>query len=288
MRKKFLFGLFGFLLIIFLGAVQAQEHSQYQIEPKTINLSYFFDGEEREIELTVFRGVVDYISRLSRDIRSNGREMPSRGDFKLKSMNEPVQREFLLPLVFEIQNLTESKEDQFRIATSLVQSIPYGYSNNTISFFGTEVNYSRYPYEVLYENEGICGEKTQLLSFLLRELGYEVSLVYYAPENHEAVGIGCSKREGLKGTDVCFVETTARSIVNDQSLVYVDGTTLNSEPEIFKLSEGISLSKRTKEYRDAKTMDKLRNWKFIIFREWRMNRLNEKYGLGSVGEYNLE
>jgi hypothetical protein len=68
----------------------------------------------------------------------------------------------------------------------------------------------------------------------------------------------------------------------------VDGTTLNSEPEIFKLSEGISLSKRTKEYRDAKTMDKLRNWKFIIFREWRMNRLNEKYGLGSVGEYNLE
>ena len=51
MRKRVLFGLFGLLLIIFLGIVQAQEHSQYQTESKTIKLSYFFDGEEREIAL---------------------------------------------------------------------------------------------------------------------------------------------------------------------------------------------------------------------------------------------
>lgn len=262
--------------------------SKYQTESKEVVLKYFFDGEERELDFTVYEGMKDYVSELDKTLFYSDGEQPSRGDFKLKSMDEEEQRELLLPLVVAIQNLERRKEDQFRIATSIVQSIPYEYSGKTTNFFGIELNYSRYPYEVLYENKGICGEKTQLLSFLLRELGYGVSLIYYGPENHEAVGVNCPERRGLKGTSICLVETTARSIVNDQSLVYVGGVTLDSEPEIFALSEGISLPKRTSEYRDARTMNKLRNGKFIIFREWRMNRLNKRYGLESMGEYNLE
>ena len=262
--------------------------SKYQTKPKKVFLKYFFEGKGEELGFIVYEGMKDYVRGLERTLDYSGEEVPSRGDFKLKSMNEEEQRELLLPLVVAIQNLVDSKEDQFRIATSIVQSIPYGYSNRTVNFFGTELNYSRYPYEVLYENKGICGEKTQLLSFLLRELGYGVSLIYYGPENHEAVGINCPKREGLDGTGICLVETTARSIVNDKSLVFVNGVTLDSKPEIFLLSEGISLPERTKEYRDARLMNKLRNGKFIIFREWRMNRLNEKYGLESMGRYNLE
>ena len=262
--------------------------SKYQTEHKEVVLKYFFDGEERELNFTVYEGMKDYVSELDKTLFYSDGEQPSRGDFKLKSMDEEEQRELLLPLVVAIQNLERRKEDQFRIATSIVQSIPYEYSGKTTNFFGIELNYSRYPYEVLYENKGICGEKTQLLSFLLRELGYGVSLIYYGPENHEAVGVSCPERQSLDGTGVCLVETTARSIINDQSLVYVKGITLDSEPEIFPLSEGISLPKRTKEYRDARTMDKLRNGKFIIFREWRMNRLNERYGLEIIGEYNLE
>lgn len=262
--------------------------SKYQTEPKEIVLKYFFEGKARELNFTVYEGMKNYVSELDKTLSYSNGEEPSRGDFKLKSMDEEEQRELLLPLVVEIQNLEKKKEDQFRIATSIVQSIPYVYSGKITSFFGIELNYSRYPYEVLYENEGICGEKTQLLSFLLRELGYGVSLIYYDLENHEAVGVNCPEKRGLKGTGVCLVETTARSIVNDRSLVYVGGITLESEPEIFPLSEGISLPRRTKEYRDARTIEKLRNSRFVLLREWRLNRLNERYGLGDVREYNLE
>jgi len=262
--------------------------SEYQTEPKEVNLKYFFEGEEKEIVFTVYEGMNDYVSNLKRDIDYNGQEEPSRGDFKLKSMNELEQRNLLIPLAVEIQNLAQRKEDQFRIATSIVQSISYGYSDKTVSFFGSELNYSRYPYEVLYENQGICGEKTQLLAFLLREVGFETALFYYGPENHEAIGVKCPVDKSFDGKGYCFVETTARAIINDDSIIYLDGITLDSEPEVFILSEGISLPEDLREYGHAKKIDKLRHGKFVFFRKLRTDWLNLKYGIKGIEEYNLE
>jgi len=37
---------------------------------------------------------------------------------------------------------------------------------------------------VLYEDKGVCGEKSLLLAYLLRELGYGVVLFEFKPENH--------------------------------------------------------------------------------------------------------
>ena len=110
--------------------------SEYQTELKEIVLKYFFDGEEKEIIFKVYGGMNNYVSELKKDINYGRNESPSRGDFKLKSMDEPEQRNLLIPLVIEIQNLEKKKEDQFRIATSIVQSIPYVYSGKTTSFFG--------------------------------------------------------------------------------------------------------------------------------------------------------
>jgi len=262
--------------------------SEFQTESKEVNLKYFFDGEEKEIVFTTYTDMNNYVSKLTRNIDYSDQEKPSRGDFKLKSMNEPEQRNFLIPLVVEIQNLEKEKEDQFRIATSIVQSISYGYSDKTVSFFGSELNYSRYPYEVLYENQGICGEKTQLLAFLLRELGFETALFYYGSENHEAIGVKCPVDKSFDGKGYCFVETTARAIVNDDSIIYLDGITLDSEPEVFILSEGISLPENLREYGHAKKIEKLRHGKFVFFRKLRTDWLNLKYGIKGIEEYNLE
>jgi len=59
----------------------------------------------------------------------------------------------------KIQNLTLVKEDQMRIAVSLVQNIPYAESEKTFIIRNTLFNYSRYPYEVLYDGAGILRGK---------------------------------------------------------------------------------------------------------------------------------
>ncbi len=256
-----------------------------QIGAKNISLKYILDGEERNLEFTVYSGLVNYLSGLSRTIFYGNSGGPIRGDFIFKKINEEEQRKLLMPLVIEIQNLTRDKQEQAKIAISLMQNIPYGVSNKTSSFFGTSVNYSRYPYEILYDGSGICGEKSQLLAFLLREIGYETVIFYYQLENHEAVGIKCPVEDSYKGTGYCFVETTGPSIISDDSIIYSNGIKLESEPEIILISTGDALGSDLQEYKDAKTMKRIREGKFVFFADSKLEKLKEKYGL--VEEYNI-
>ncbi|MEK6898180.1 MAG: hypothetical protein AABX28_02360, partial [Nanoarchaeota archaeon] len=188
---------------------------QYETGVKEIRLKYFLDGEEKFIDYTLYKGVADYLSGVSDAVYYNGDEIPFRTDFKLKNLDNKEQREFILQLATEIQNVAHDENEQARIAISLVQNIPWGSSGKTIKFENGETGYSRKAYEVLYENEGLCGEKSELLAFLLRELGYGVVLFYNNDENHESVGIKCPLEKSWHGTGYCFVETSGPSILSD-------------------------------------------------------------------------
>lgn len=259
--------------------------SSYQTSPKEVSLKYILRGEEKEIDYVVYEGLVDYLFNLPKGINSNGGSQPRRIDFKLKNINEKEQRELLLPLVVKIQNLAFSKEDQMRIAVSLVQNIEYKESEKTFMLRGDEFNYSRYPYEVIYDMQGICGEKSELLAFLLRELGYEVAFFYHNKENHESIGIKCPVKNSLDNTGYCFVETTGPSIITDDLIEYVDGVMLESSPEVNLISKGMSLGDNLYEYKDAKDLGRIRSKGESIFSKGKFEELKEKYGLVEV--YNL-
>lgn len=233
--------------------------SSYQTDPKKINLKYTLDGESHLTDFIVYGGFLNYISEVPRSIRYSNGSNSSRLDFKLKAINEEEQRKFLIPLVVKIQNTTDNEQDQVRIAISLVQNIPFGASNKTVVFGSSKVSYSRYPYEILYDMEGVCGEKTDLLAFLLRELGYGVSFFYYPDENHEALGISCPVKESLIESGYCFVETTAPSIITDNKISYVGIGKLSFIPEMYLISNGKSLGKNLEEYKDAAKLIKIRS-----------------------------
>jgi hypothetical protein len=260
--------------------------SQYQENAHQVQLNYIQEGQEFSINFTVYENLTNYLLDLPMSINYEENETPSRADFKIRNINEEEQRQLLLPLVIKIQNSVESKIDQLRMATSIVQHIDYGYTNKTTSFGNQEINYSRYAYDVVYEQEGICGEKTELLLFLLKELGYDVAFFYYVDENHESVGVKCSKEFSIGDSGYCFIETTGPSIISDDSIEYVGGVKLESSPEVYKISEGISLPLGLKEYKDAKLMTKLRKGEFVLFKDKKLENLQQRYGL--IEEYNLE
>lgn len=263
--------------------------SSYQKDSKRIYLKYTLRGENSSLNFVVYGYFADYISKVPRSIYYSSGDNSSRADFILKAMNEEKQREFLMPLVIKIQNITNDKEDQARIAISIVQSIPFGASNKTSTFGNNKINYSRYPYEVLYDMKGICGEKTDLLAFLLRDLGYGTASFYYSSYNHEALGIKCPIKESLMESGYCFVETTGPSIITDNQLSYVGVGKLYSSPEVYPISDGIALGNGLYEYSDASKLIRIRD--FIDkngwlgpLREITFKKLKEKYGL--IDEYN--
>lgn len=259
--------------------------SKYNKNPKNITLDYILRGEEKQLEFIVYEGMNNYISNLSRTISYHGEEEPSRADFKIKNIEEPEQRELLLPLVVKIQNLAKDKRDQVRIATSLVQKIPYNDSIVGTASLGNgqKLNRTRYLYETLYDVQGACEGKSELLAFLLKELGYGTVLFYYPTEDHEAVGIKCPEKYSVKETGYCFIETTGPSIISNDQVYYIEIGKLSSEPEVLFISEGDSFE-NAYEFSDAKSLIKIGNaietkGKLNFFQARKLENLREKYGL---------
>ena len=261
--------------------------SNYAINPKEISLKYFLRGEEKSIDFVVYERVMNYLSNVSRAISYSGNERPFRQDFKLKTLNDEVQREMLLPLVVKIQNMSSDENEQFRIAVSLVQNIPYGNSGKILAAYNQSVGYERYPYEVLYDMQGVCGEKANLLAFLLKELNYEVVYFYNSLENHESIGVRCPLEESLENSGYCFVETTGPSIITNNQIEYSGIGKITSTPEIVLVSTGKSLGDDLYEYKDAQTLIELdgdikSDGTLNLIQHEKYQDLKMKYGLVEV------
>jgi hypothetical protein len=254
-------------------------YSIYQFGPKNVTLNYTLRGKQKTIDFIVYSGLYDYLSKLPRYFDSS--ENSTLVNFKLKMINEEYQRDFLSELFIKITEITSNKEDQVRIAISLVQNIPFGNSDKKIRIGNIPLDYQRYPYEVLYDNQGICSEKSELLFFLLREIGYGTASLYYNLENHEAVGIKCPIKQSVNNSGYCFIETTGPSIITDDQTDYF-GTAgkLKSNPKVIEISDGNSLSNNLVEYDDADFLINLRmKTEINFFESLKWNNIKKKYGL---------
>jgi len=259
----------------------------YQLNPKNITLNYTVDGKSGKIDFIVYQKLSDYLSKLPRYMQYNPDPSSILLDFKLRSLDNEQQNELLAPLIITIQNLTSDKENQARIAISIVQNIPFGNSNKTSRFGGIVLDYYRYPYEVLYDMRGVCGEKSELLAFLLRGIGFESAFIYYAPENHEALGIKCPVQKSLNRTGYCFIETTGPSIITDYQTEYTGIGKLKSTPQIIPVPKGnftFGEKKYFYEFDDAKLFDLIKqragDYGTINFiQHLQYQELKKKYGL---------
>jgi hypothetical protein len=100
-----------------------------------------------------------------------------------------------------LHNWTSDQTAEFAMA--LIQYIPYDQvkanASNPIAF---------YPYETLYNDTGICSDKTFLGVSVLRALGYGAAILDFPSLDHSAVGIECPTAYSLNGSGYCYVETT--------------------------------------------------------------------------------
>lgn len=261
--------------------------AKYQNDSKISTFEYVLDGKNGTINYTLYGGLANYLYSLPEPIYYVSGGALQRSNITLKIINNQNQYNLLEGLAKDIENLApNSKVDQARIAISLVQNIPWGASDKKVTLLGATMDYSRYPYQVLYDNEGLCGEKSELLAFLLRDIGYRVALFYYPSQNHEAVGIKCPVQDSLNGTGYCFVETSGPAIISDSKLVYAGGVTLNDSFQLIVLSDGISLPNNLPEYSDAKTLESLQNRIFLDpVSSHVLQNIENKYGLAKV--YNI-
>lgn len=223
--------------------------STYLEGPAARSFVYVLRGSQGMLSFTAYKGLRDHLASLSRSYYCYGGICPSNQEIELRYLDEEYQRPQLMELVNTIKSLNGNRDDQARLAISLVQQIPYDWEG-----FRSGNLRGRYPYEVLYDDEGVCGEKSHLLAFILRELGFSVALLDYPQQQHQAVGIKCPLQYSVAASNYCFVETASPSIVTDNSADYVGVGQLSANPVITQISDGASFDSVAEEYNDAQTM----------------------------------
>jgi hypothetical protein len=169
-------------------------------------------------------------------------------------IDRPEEKPYLDALVKAIRETTDVRDDRARIAISLVQQVPYGYNQSYAQGNGN----LRSPSMVLYDDSGICDEKSVLLAYLLKELGYGVVLFSFPEQQHTAVGIRSPPAYAYNTTGYAFVETTLPAIVTDDRGKYGGNGTLTGPPNIIPIADGGSFDSVSAEYADARTFIRLR------------------------------
>ena len=232
---------------------------------------YVLWGDTGSVDIDLYAGVNDYLSSNRPGYYGEDQE------YYLAYINDNVQREYLLGLVDCIKAETTNADARARIAISLVQHIPYDYAG----MFDISGN-MRYPYQALYDGEGVCSEKTLLAAFLLREMGYGVALLEFPSESHMALGVKAPAQYTYKDTGYAFVEMTVPSIITDSDGEYMGVGKLTSNPRVYPVSDGKALGTLVAdEYRDAQEYHAILAKGFVLdlpdYQRWQI--LTGKYGI---------
>ena len=132
----------------------------------------------------------------------------------------------LIKSIGEENNLNANQV--IELVASFVQTIPYDTNKFDEIKAGarTKVYYS---YEVLFNNKGVCSDKSYLAYSLLRALGYGASFFLFPEDQHIAVGVECPREYSNYDSGYCFLETTSL------------GNKIGSTPSIIKES-GVAAS----------------------------------------------
>ena len=245
-------------------------------------LSYVLRGESGIIEIELDSELNNYLSRLPREYYCSP-ICPPENQLQLRFLDEKKQNQILMDLVNKIKLITNEPKDQVRVAVSLVQRIPY----DTETAYSSNYNYQtkrpvRYPYEVIYDNQGICEEKSRLLAFILREFGYDIVLFGFDNENHMSVGIKCEKQYSYRNTGYCYIETTSPSIITEKiTLLDIDGEFIDilSRPRIIEINKGNSFDV-LEEYQDALEWNRISKMGQVGSADYHIGiELKNKYGI---------
>ena len=217
---------------------------QLETNPSVKTLVYTLLGKNDHIDYQMYGGVSNYFPT------------PDQQTI-LPLINDDIQNYYLSDLVQKIKEKTNNRDDQARIAISMVQQLYYNYTKEHRMDNGLELPYNSYPYTTIYTDNGICEDKSILLAYLLKELGYGVVLLQFTPQNihadgHMAIGVKAPSQYSaytFNNQTYAYVETTCPNIVTYENL-----TVKSEKTTIIPIADGVSFDSIGQEYIDAKTL----------------------------------
>jgi len=177
-------------------------------EPREKTFHWEYENKAYSITRTFHRSIFEYYSSLPKSYKCP--------KYNCQEWEEDYYRMFLEQAegdttIFDlISNIKEagiglSDDEIVEFTIAFIQAIPYDNE--------ADLSSPRYPYQVLYENKGVCSGKTFLTILLVEELGYGIALFDYDPAIEDNAGhlvpaIKCLNKGSSLNPDYCYTEIT--------------------------------------------------------------------------------
>lgn len=180
---------------------------------KKADFSWEYQGKTFALSLSLFDSVYKFYQESPKEY-AYYKELPTNWEEEYYEMFlKKEEKDDTIPvLASKIKDLAKknkfSFDEEIELALAFVQSIPYDEEKARNIEQNTKEEKPNYPYEVLFENKGVCSGKSFLAYALIRELGYGVNLFEYKDQKHIALGIQCDKNYSTYNSGYCYAETT--------------------------------------------------------------------------------
>lgn len=182
-------------------------------DPKTVDFKWEYQKRPYDLKLTLYKSVYDFYSTSPKDYTYYETLPPNwEEDYYGMFLKVNPQDKTIPDLADQLKSLGArnrlSPDKIVELTTAFVQSIPYDDQRARKIEQNSPEEKPNYPYELLYQQKGVCSDKTFLLYSLLRQMGYGTALFEYKQEKHIAVGIKCPAEDSTYNSGYCYTETT--------------------------------------------------------------------------------
>lgn len=190
------------ILTILIYFAHAKQQFPDLKDPKNMAYSWSYDGRSYSLSMTLYGSVYDYYRREPKGVFV-GEEEASLHKYLVLPPRDSSIKEVSAKLN-ELAAANGLSDDQkLELAASFVQNIPYDEEKAK-----TDLSHPRYPYEVLYDDKGICSDKSFLMYDILRQMGYGAAVFEYPQETHMNVGVTCPAQYSNDSSGYAVIETT--------------------------------------------------------------------------------
>ncbi|NQV00093.1 MAG: hypothetical protein HQ538_05095 [Parcubacteria group bacterium] len=183
--------------------------------PKIITFEWEYDGLRYSITEILYGSVYEYYNL---NPEKELYEYIDEDDYlinflsKSEALEDNTISKIVQDIKLEANKRNLSDDELIELIIAFVQFIPYDDDKLAIieSEDTTEIEktWPRFPYEVLYENKGVCSGKTFLTIMLLKKIGYGMAMFDFDDEMHVAPAIKCTKEYSSYDSGYCFAEVT--------------------------------------------------------------------------------
>lgn len=220
--------------------------------PKIVTFEWKYRGSEYSITETLYETIYNYYN--SSPEKHCWIKEEENFEICLKGFLEEAKEDNTISkIALDIKALASKNglddDGLVELTVAFVQSIPYDEDKFALVMYpnNPEDLYPAYPYEVLYNNKGICGGKTFLATSLLEELGYGVALFYYEPVvegevGHIAPAVKCPIEYSSYNSGYCHSEVTEKDFKIGEMPINIEAGVAKTRTTINLFGEGKNAS----------------------------------------------